>query len=289
MGTRFEMILCESAHHAVGSDESQVFLRAVGEQAIEVIESWDRMLSRFAAGGVPMRLMLAAKEGYEGQGRFVPLDSRVFSLLRFCEFMRLTTDGAFDVSYESNRARSVAFGIDFDAAACSARLSDTGQTLDFGAVGKGFALDCVAELLREHGITRALVHGGTSSVLAVGEWKIGVKLDDVRECVITLKNAHLSVSSTKHRTHIVDTRRSAEGTATSAVHTAAVLSPLLANAASANERTSNSGTLAECWSTALTILGKRSESVPPSLTTLLLHTSGEIDLVGPSADHFAIR
>lgn len=43
-----------------------------------------------------------------------------------------------------------------------------GVEVDFGGIGKGFAVDRVVELLRARGVTRALVDGGTSSVFALG-------------------------------------------------------------------------------------------------------------------------
>ena len=39
--------------------------------------------------------------------------------------------------------------------------------MDLGGIGKGYAVDLVAELLEDWGIERALVHGGFSSVLAL--------------------------------------------------------------------------------------------------------------------------
>jgi thiamine biosynthesis lipoprotein len=43
-----------------------------------------------------------------------------------------------------------------------------GLELNLGAVGKGYALDRAAELLRESGVGSALLHGGGSSVYAIG-------------------------------------------------------------------------------------------------------------------------
>ncbi len=40
--------------------------------------------------------------------------------------------------------------------------------LDLGGIGKGYALDCTLEILSDWGVDRALVHGGTSTALAVG-------------------------------------------------------------------------------------------------------------------------
>ena len=39
--------------------------------------------------------------------------------------------------------------------------------INLGGIGKGYAVDCVAELLREWSINVALISGGYSSVLAL--------------------------------------------------------------------------------------------------------------------------
>ena len=39
--------------------------------------------------------------------------------------------------------------------------------IDLGGIGKGYAVDLMAEVLEEWGLRRALVHGGFSSVLAL--------------------------------------------------------------------------------------------------------------------------
>ena len=42
------------------------------------------------------------------------------------------------------------------------------MALDLGGVAKGHALDEAANVLQEHGVNCALIHGGTSSVVAIG-------------------------------------------------------------------------------------------------------------------------
>jgi thiamine biosynthesis lipoprotein len=57
----------------------------------------------------------------------------------------------------------------------------TGVMLDLGAIGKGYAIERAADLLREAGVNSALLHGGTSTVYAVGHppeaehWKVAVQ------------------------------------------------------------------------------------------------------------------
>jgi thiamine biosynthesis lipoprotein len=70
--------------------------------------------------------------------------------------------------------------------------------LDLGSVGKGWALGRAAELLGEAGIDCALLHGGTSTVVAIGappdaeQWKVA--LPD--GCEVELRDEALSVSAT---------------------------------------------------------------------------------------------
>jgi thiamine biosynthesis lipoprotein len=56
----------------------------------------------------------------------------------------------------------------FDEAARSVRFMQPGLELNLGAIGKGYALDRAAAVLREGGVDDFLIHGGNSSVLARG-------------------------------------------------------------------------------------------------------------------------
>jgi len=76
-----------------------------------------------------------------------------------------------------------------------------GMRVNFGAVGKGFALDRMAERLAEHGVTRGLLDFGGSSWLALGAPEGGeawrVLLRDGRggfSGVVSLRNTSLSFS-----------------------------------------------------------------------------------------------
>ena len=62
------------------------------------------------------------------------------------------------------------------------RFGREGVMLDLGAIGKGYALERAAELLREAGVTSALLNGGTSTIYALGRppgnsacWKVAVE------------------------------------------------------------------------------------------------------------------
>jgi thiamine biosynthesis lipoprotein len=62
----------------------------------------------------------------------------------------------------------------------SVRFEREGVMIDLGAIGKGYAIDRAVELLRDAGITSALVHGGTSTIYGLGRppdadaWRIEI-------------------------------------------------------------------------------------------------------------------
>ena len=61
------------------------------------------------------------------------------------------------------------------------RFAREGVMLDLGAIGKGYAVGQAAEILRGAGIVSALIHGGTSTVYAIGNppdgefWKMAIE------------------------------------------------------------------------------------------------------------------
>jgi thiamine biosynthesis lipoprotein len=60
------------------------------------------------------------------------------------------------------------------------RFDRPGMMIDLGSIGKGYALELATETLIEAGVQNALVHGGTSTVCAMGRplggevWKVGI-------------------------------------------------------------------------------------------------------------------
>ena len=95
-------------------------------------------------------------------------------------------------------------------------LSDAPVQIDLGGIGKGYAVDKLAELLREWSINVALVSGGYSSVLALDApegmkgWPLTLRNPANRKQILAkpfLHNRALSGSGIKKGGHIIDPRK----------------------------------------------------------------------------------
>jgi FAD:protein FMN transferase len=51
---------------------------------------------------------------------------------------------------------------------CQVELTTAGMSLDLGGIGKGYAVDRMGALLRQHGVRHALINFGESSLMAIG-------------------------------------------------------------------------------------------------------------------------
>lgn len=285
MATRFELVLD-------GPDEAA--LRAAGEDALEAIIEAERRLSAFAPGSL---LSYVNREAAAGPVR---IDADLLELLELCRRVTGQSGGAFDVTvgplmrawgFRGEAAaptagrRDAGGGVGMDAvvidrAASTVAFDRPGVALDLGGVAKGHGLDLAAASLRESGVERALLHGGTSSVVAIGAppertgW--GVAIGGGSGVRALLHDAVLSVSAGMARTttldgeqvgHVMDPRTGAPPASGRSVRLAAVAGP-------------GSAAAADAWSTALCVLGRRPRGMPAALASLIEH----VDRSSPSID-----
>ncbi len=86
--------------------------------------------------------------------------------------------------------------------------------VDLGGIGKGYAIDKLVELLRDWEIKTALIHGGTSSVFALGApaglkgWPVTLSSPNNKQILarLHLRNQALSGSGLQKGQHIIDPR-----------------------------------------------------------------------------------
>jgi len=188
MNTRFEVALW-------GGDET--YLTAAGEEALREIEALNQQLSFYRDDSDIRALNVYAARGA------VTVEPQLFSLLERAMELSRATGGAFDVTVapllqawgftgeggrvpteeEATAARAVTgmHLVELDADAFTVRFLKEGVMLDLGAIGKGYAIERAAEILRDCEVAGALIHGGTSTVQAVGPqpdgspWNIAIQ------------------------------------------------------------------------------------------------------------------
>jgi thiamine biosynthesis lipoprotein len=111
-----------------------------------------------------------------------------------------------------------------DAEHHSVRFDRPGVELDPGGIGKGYAVDRMADVLRENGVSSGLISAGSSSIYALGAppgtpgWKVSIRHPrNSRQVVaeVHLKNESMSTSGSYEKffqangrtySHIMDPR-----------------------------------------------------------------------------------
>jgi len=187
MGTEFQVILC-------GEDPD--YLRDAAEQALDEIERVEAQLSHYRPDSDITDLNLRAAYGP------VRLEPLLFGLLERARGLAELSGGAFDPTcgalircwgfYRGQGApanetavaaalhRTGFQQLELEPAGCTVHFRVEGLEVHLGALGKGYALDRAAAELRTAGVEAALLHGGTSSVYAVGAppaapgWEVGL-------------------------------------------------------------------------------------------------------------------
>lgn len=211
MNTRFE-VACWGREEA--------YLTSAAEEALREIEALDRQLSFYRDDSDVRRLnVYAAHEP-------APVDPRLFRLLQRAKELSSRTEGAFDITVapllrawgfigEGGRVPSddeVAAAreltgmhlVELDAEAFTVHFLREGVLIDLGAIGKGYAIERAAQLLRDAELPGALIHGGTSTVEGIGTqpdgspWRVAIQDPRIAEAhlaIVELQDAALSVSA----------------------------------------------------------------------------------------------
>ena len=107
--------------------------------------------------------------------------------------------------------------VDFDDEARSIRFARAGMQLNLNAVGKGYALDRMARVLRKGGVRHALLSAGGSSVVAVGGrrggWPIDIRSPLVSRSPVARLRLHDGALGTSGAGRAVRRSPTARGTA----------------------------------------------------------------------------
>lgn len=291
--------------------------------ALDVVEALEDQLSVFRQDSEICQINRSATGGP------VEVEPGLFELLELAARLHGETDGAFDLTAAplwevwgfARRAGAVpteerlaealrrvgSHLVELDSLRKTIRFARKGVELNLGSIGKGYALDRCAEKLHQAGIVDCLLHGGRSSVLALGSqgqtqdesaeragggWVVGIRhplRGDRRLAEIRLSNRALATSGSRAQSfvhagrrygHILDPRsgRPAEG-----VLSATAIAP--------------SAALADALSTAFYVMGPQPAldycRTRPDIAAVLIcpvrHSGGfEIDTAGLSAEELKL-
>jgi len=176
MGCRFEVVF------NAGEVEEAT---ALGCEALDLIEVIEERISVYRDASELSALNAAA-----GTGRWTTLSADTIALLRTARHLAAATGGAFDPASGSlvrcwgfherqgqtpsatDLAAALAVagmaGFELDPAGGRGRLVGRGAELDPGGIGKGWAIDRAIARLQAEDVPSVLIHGGQSSVRAVG-------------------------------------------------------------------------------------------------------------------------
>lgn len=217
MATRFEIVIpfgMPRAHEAA-------------DAALAAIDRVESRLTVYRDTSEVSRLnRLAAKAP-------VPVSPELFELLQLCKRVTEETDGAFDVTagplikvwgffgrhgrVPSSEELVAAIGkvgmrhVTLDGERKLVRFTCPGVEVNFGAIGKGHALDFAAQALRHSGVDSALLVGGESSILATGNavWPVGLRSADGtrRLGTVRLRSRAMGVSGVTHQHFVYNQQR----------------------------------------------------------------------------------
>ena len=196
MATVFEV-------HCVHADAR--YAAQAAQAAFDLVDRLEQDLSRFVENSDISRINHLAA----GQGTGV--SPRTMECLEIAWHVYGLTGGAFDASIGSGLQRLELHPDEF-----TVHARDEGARLDLGGIGKGYAVDRMAEVLEEWEIPHALVHGGYSSVLALEAppeqdgWPLTLSApgpgDNRVLARVSVRHRAFSASGVRKGDHILDPR-----------------------------------------------------------------------------------
>ena len=174
------------------------------QASFALVDRLEGELSRFASNSDITRI------NHLAAGESVRVGRAAIECLLIARHLFDLTGGAFDISIGTGLP-----SLDLDADECVVHSTKDGVSVDLGGIGKGYAVDLMAEVLEEWGIERALIHGGFSSVLALEAaadrdgWPLTLSDPAAPSRLLTrlsVRQTALGASGIRKADHIVDPR-----------------------------------------------------------------------------------
>jgi thiamine biosynthesis lipoprotein len=240
-----------------------------------LVDRLEQELSRFIANSDVSRINRLAR------GAETRVSAWTIECLAAARGLYELTGGAFDVSIGTGLDQ-----LELSPEELTVRARTAGIGVDLGGIGKGYAIDRMAELLAEWDLASVLVHGGFSSVLALGSppseqgWPLTLHVPQGGELVARLsaRQVALSASGVQKGAHILDARTG------QAVSGRAAWVALDLQRLEPEDARRSAGAIAEGLSTAFMVLseveiGRICESIPGAEAWLLLDAADTANLI----------
>ena len=142
------------------ADEDKTYAAQAAQAAFALTDGLESLLSRFRANSDISQIAQLAPGGK------LRLSEPVFACLEIAKKMEQTTCGAFSVTAAALKTQTAMPQWTLLKELFSLRCDAGKLDFDLGAIGKGFALDRMAEILREWDCHSFLLVAGGSSILA---------------------------------------------------------------------------------------------------------------------------
>jgi thiamine biosynthesis lipoprotein len=223
MATAFEIIIIH---------KDACYAQRAAWAAFYELDKLEQQLSRFVENSDISRINnLAANQPLQ-------IGPAAFECLQLCDSLYAQTNGAFDITIGSlmdcwlsedkttrtpskeqlkqARQRTGLHLIKLDETKHTIRTLTSHVQIDLGGIGKGYAVDQMAKLLGDWSIDAALIHGGYSSVLALGRphgtkgWHLTLSNPANRKLTLAhlyLQDRAVGGSGLEKGPHIIDPRK----------------------------------------------------------------------------------
>jgi thiamine biosynthesis lipoprotein len=181
------------------------YAEQAAQAAFDLVDRLEQELSRFIENSDIARINCL------GPGQSAGVSPWTLECLQTARRMYLETGRAFDISIGTGLDN-----LEFVPGDMAVRASSAGVRLDLGGIGKGYAVDRMAEVMEEWEISKALLHGGFSSVMALEPppnrdgWPLTMSLPGSQTngvlARVSARQHAFSASGVQKGDHIVDPR-----------------------------------------------------------------------------------